>query len=101
MCQKEDSLLEGQYKILFQKIYYSSSDAQKIPSKLKQEAALGRKHSLANKMMGAGNDNQASEDTKEKEMLEKSQKEDYHFHAWVYVDMVESSGFFIEATSGQ
>ena len=51
-------------------------------------------------MMGAGNDNQASEDTKEKEMLEKSQKEDYHFHAWVYVDMVESSGFFIEATSG-
>ena len=67
---------------------------------MKQEAALGRKHSLANKMMGAGNDNQASEDTKEKEMLEKSQKEDYHFHAWVYVDMVESSGFFIEATSG-
>ena len=51
-------------------------------------------------MMGSGNDNQASEDTKGKEMLEKSQKEDYHFHAWVYVDMVESSGFFIEATSG-
>ena len=100
MCQKGDSLLEG-YKILFQKIYYSSPDTQKIPSKLKQEAALGRKHSLANKMMGSGNDNQASEDTKEKEMLEKSQKEDYHFHAWVYVDMVESSGFFIEATSGQ
>ena len=49
-------------------------------------------------MLG-GNENLTADDTKEKEMLEKSQ-EDYHFHAWVYVDMVESSGFFIEATSG-
>ena len=45
-------------------------------------------------------DTTMTDDTKEKEMLEKSQQEDYHFHAWVYVDMVESSGFFIEATSG-
>eukprot|EP00093_Oithona_nana_P004408 04408.XXX_95632_92827_1 [CDS] Oithona nana genome sequencing. len=65
--------------------------------KLKQEFAQGKRPSMLPKLI----DPTATQEENGEDETKEVNEDPKFFHAWVYIDIIDSAGFFIEATTGE
>ena len=65
--------------------------------KLKQEFAQGKRPSMLPKLI----DPTATQEENGEDEAKEVDEDPKFFHAWVYIDIIDSAGFFIEATTGE